>query len=116
MRAKDTARYRPGFEQHEAEQNRIAHGAPDCPDGISARGNPLDQHRIDCNAHQNEHPLEAYGKEGAQIVLPHLSHLTVGDGCHRDRGQTGEQIDFQHPPIDQNENDDAQRPHGNADN
>ena len=41
MRAKDTARYRPGFEQHEAEQNRIAHGAPDRPDGISAHGNPL---------------------------------------------------------------------------
>lgn len=82
--------------------------------GISARGNSLDQHRIDCNAHQNEHPLEAHGKEGAQIVLPHLSHLPVGDGCHRDRGQTGEQIYFQHSPIDQNENDDAQRPHGNA--
>ena len=91
MCAKDTSRNRPGFEQHEAEQNRIAHGAPYRPDGISARGNSLDKHRIDCNAHQNEHPLEAHGKEGAQIVLPHLSHLTVGDCRHRDRGQTGEQ-------------------------
>lgn len=91
MCAKDTSRNRPGFEQHEAEQNRIAHGAPDCPDGISARGNSLDQHRINRNTHQNEQPLEAYGKQGAQIVLPDLSHLPVGDRCHRDGGQTGEQ-------------------------
>ena len=31
-------------------------------------------------------------------------------------GASGRAIYFQHPPIDQNENDDAQRPHGYADN
>ena len=45
-----------------------------------------------------------------------LSRLPVGDRCHRDGGQTGKQINFQHSAIHQNKNDDAQRPHGNANN
>ena len=57
---------------------------------------------------------EAYGKQGAQIVLPDLSHLPMGDRCHRNGGQTGEQIDFQHSAIHQHKNDDPQHPHGNA--
>ena len=35
---------------------------------------------------------------------------------HRDGGQAGQQIDFQHPAIDQYKNDNAQRPHGHTDN
>ena len=108
----DTAR----FEQHIAKQYRIANGAPYRPDGISACGDPLDKHRVNCHAHQNEHPLESHGEQRAQIVLARVSQFPVGKGRHRDGGQAGEQIYFNHAAIDQHENNDIQRPHGNADN
>ena len=83
----DTAR----FEQHIAKQYRIANGAPYRPDGISACGDSLDKHRVNCHAHQNEHPLEPHGEQRAQIILARVPQFPVGKGRHRDGGQAGEQ-------------------------
>ena len=62
MCAEDTLCDAAGFEQHKAEQHRVAHRAPYGPDGVPAGGNPLDKHGIDCHAHQNEQPLESHGE------------------------------------------------------
>lgn len=112
MCVKDTAGNRARFEQHKAEQDSISHNAPNRADGVAACGNPLDQHRVNGNAYQNEHPLKAHSEQGTKIVLAHLPHLPVGDRCHGDGSQTGQDINFQHSAIHQNKNDNAQRPHG----
>ena len=52
------------FEQAEAEQHRVAHTAPNGPDGISACGDTLYQHRIDCHAYKDQQPLEAHSEQG----------------------------------------------------
>ena len=100
MCVKDTTGNRARFEQHEAEQDGISHNAPDRADWVAACGDPLDQHRINGDAYQNEQRLKAHVKQGAQLILAHLPHLPVGDGSHGDGGQTGQDIDFQHTAID----------------
>ncbi|CCL63117.1 hypothetical protein BN182_3590019 [Clostridioides difficile E9] len=51
------AEYAPGdgacLEQTEAEQNCVAHTAPNGPDGVAARGDTLYQHRIDGHADED---------------------------------------------------------------
>ena len=86
MCAEDTLCDAAGFEQHKAEQHRVAHRAADGPDGVAAGGNPLDKHGVDCHAHQNEQSLESHGKQGLDVVLPHAAQLPVGEGRHRDGG------------------------------
>ena len=91
MRPEDALGDAARLKQHKAEQNRVAHNAPNRPNGISAGDDPLDEHRIDGNTHQNEHPLKAHGEQGTQIILARLPHLPVGQGSHRDGGQAGQQ-------------------------
>lgn len=46
------------FEQCEAQQDRIAHAAPDSPGDIAACGDTLDQNRIDTYAHHDKERLK----------------------------------------------------------
>lgn len=112
MRSKNSSRDCPRFEQAETQEHRVPHTAPNGPDGVAARGDPLNEHRIDGDAHKDQHPLESNGKQGLQIVLAHATQLPVGEGRHRQRGQTCEQVNLNHAPVDDDENHDVQRPHG----
>ena len=86
MCAEDALCHRAGFEQAEAEQHGIARAAPNRPDGISACGDPPNEHRIDGNADKDQHTLKAHGKQGAQIILAHRAKLPVGERRHGDGG------------------------------
>ena len=86
MGAEDAFGDRPGFHQHEAQKHRIADTAPNRADRISACGDTLNEHRIDGNADENQHPLKAHGKQGAQIILAHRAKLSVGERRHGDGG------------------------------
>ena len=57
-------------------------------DGVAAYGDPLNEHRIDGDAHKNQHSLEFNGKQGLQIVLAHAAQFPVEEGRHGQRGQT----------------------------
>ena len=70
MSAKDTLGNAPGLKEHEAKQNRVAHSSPNCPDGIAACCDALNEHRVNCNTYKNQQPLKAYGKQGLDVVLP----------------------------------------------
>ena len=99
MGAEDAFGDRPGFHQHEAQKHRIADTAPNRADRISACGDPLNEHRIDRHADEDQHTLKAHGKQGLDVVLPGAAKLPVGKRSNGDGGQTGQQIDFQHPAI-----------------
>ena len=81
-------------------------------DLFTACGNALNEHRIDGHAYKDQHTLKAHGKQGAEIILAHLSGLPVGEGSHGDRGQTGQQIDLHHTAIHNHENKYIQGKHG----
>ena len=85
-----TAAFNARFEQGKTQQHRIAHTAPDRPDGVAVGGDTLDKHRINGDTDQNQQALKAYRKEGTEIVLPHVSGFPVGDGGKRDGCQTCE--------------------------
>ena len=72
------------FEQTVAQQHRIADGAPYRPYGVAPHGDTLNEHRVDCHAYQYQHPLEAHGEQGAEIVLPGPAQLPVVKGRHRE--------------------------------
>ena len=63
------------LKQHEAQKNRIAHGSPYRSNRIAACGDALDEHRIDRNTDQYEHPLKAHGEQGS------VFKNTVFDNC-----------------------------------
>ena len=46
--------------------------------------------------------------------MTHLTPFAVCQRCHGDRRKRGHQVDFQHSAVHDNENADAQRPHGDA--
>ena len=75
----------------------------------------MHQYRIDTDADHDEKRLKAQRKQGAQIVLSHLSPLAVDHGCHRDGRDRGDHVDFDHSPIGDDEDADAQRPGDDAD-
>ena len=79
MGAEDAFGDRPGFHQHEAQKHRIADTAPNRADGISACGDPLNEHRIDRHADEDQHTLKAHGKQGAQIILAHRAKMCIRD-------------------------------------
>ena len=58
--------------------------------------------------------MKAHGKQGLDVVLSGATKLPVGKRSNGDGGQTGQQIDFQHPAIHQNENDNSHRLHREA--
>ena len=114
MSAKDTLGNAPGLKEHEAKQNRVAHSSPNRPNGIAACCDALNEHRVNCNTYKNQQPLKAHGKQGLDVVLSGAAKLPVGKRSNGDGGQTGQQIDFQHSAIYQNENDNSHRLHREA--
>ena len=78
-----------GFEQCEAQQDRIAHATPNGPGDITACGDALDQDRIDTHAHHDKEGLERQGEQGLQVVLPGGTPVTVGHGGKGDRSYGG---------------------------
>ena len=63
MSTKDAPGNCPRFEQTETQEHRVPYTAPNGPDGVAARGDPLNEHRIDGDAHKDQHPLESHGKQ-----------------------------------------------------
>ena len=64
MRPEDALGDAACLKQHEAQKNRIAHCSPYRSNRIAACGDALDEHRIDRNTDQYEHPLKAHGEQG----------------------------------------------------
>ena len=103
------------LKQGEAQQHRIPDARPERRAHIAVHADVLHQHRIDPDADHNEKRLKAQRKQGAQIVLSHLSPLAVDHGRHRDGRDRGDHVDLDHSPIGDDEDADAQRPGNDAD-
>lgn len=58
--------------------------------------------------------METDSEQGFEVVLAHAANFTVGERSHGDGGQAGEQIYFNHAPIDDDKNNNVQRKHGNV--
>ena len=104
-----------GFEQCEAQQHGIAHAAPDRHDDVLLGGDVLHQYGVDCHADDNQKRLEAQRQQAAQVVLAHAAPFLAHHGRHRDGGHRRDKVNFDHTAINDDENADIQRPHGNAD-
>ena len=104
-----------GLEQGEAEQNRVAQGGPYGLDDVNFRGNVLDQDGIDADTDHDEKGLECQGQKGAKIILSHTAPFPVHHGGHGDGSHRRDQIDLDHPAIDDQEDTDTQGLHGKAD-
>ena len=115
MRSEDGFRHGAGLEQAETEQNGVAHNAPNGVDGIPGNRYALDQHRINRHADEDEKALKAQCEQTFQVVLPHVALLVVAEGRHGDGRKAHHAVDFNHTPVDDDKNDDAQYPHGDAD-
>ena len=115
MRSEDGFRHRAGLEQAETKQNGIAHNAPNGVDGIPGNRHALDQHCVNGNTNQNQEALKAQCKQAFQVVLPHVRLLVVAEGCHGDGRKAHHAIYLNHSSVDDDENHDAQYPHGDAD-
>ena len=83
MCSKDGFRYAAGLEQTEAEQNRVAHTAPNGPGYIRCLSDLLDQHRIDADNHHNQKGLEAQRQQGFQVVLADAAPLRIAQRGNR---------------------------------
>ena len=115
MRSEDGFRHRAGLEQAETKQNGIAHNAPNGVDGIPGNRHALDQHCVNGNTNQNQEALKAQCKQAFQVVLPHVRLLVVAEGCHGDGRKAHHAIDLDHSSVHDDKNNDAQDPHGDAD-
>ena len=115
MCAQNAFGYRACLEQGEAEQNGVAHNAPNRVDCIAGNGNILDQYRVDGHTDQDQKALKTQRKQGFQIVLPDVALLMVALGCHRNGGKAHHAINLDHSAVDNDKNDDGQDSHGNAD-
>ena len=115
MRAQHTFRDRAGLEQAETKQDSVAHNAPNGVDGIPGNRYALDQHRINGNTNQDQEALKTQCKQAFQVVLPHVALLVVAEGRHGDGRKAHHAVNFNHAPVDDDENHDAQYPHGDAD-
>ncbi len=115
VRSEDRFCHGTGLEQTETEQNGIAYDAPDGIDGIPGNCHALDQHRINRHADEDEKALKAQCEQAFQVVLSHVALLVVAEGRHRDGGKAHHAIYLNHSSVDDDENYDAQYPHGDAD-
>ncbi len=115
MRSENGFGYGAGFEQAETEQNGVADNAPNGVDGIPGNRYALDQHRINRHADEDEKALKTQRKQAFQVVLPHVALLVVAEGRHGDGRKAYHAVNFNHAPVDDDENHDAQDPHGDAD-
>ena len=92
MCCKDAPRHAAGFEQREAEQNRVAHARPDGLGYVLVERNVLHQHGVDGNADDDEEGLEREGKEASEVVLAHAAPLAAHHRRHGYGGYRGGQI------------------------
>lgn len=102
------------LEQREAQQHRITDARPQGRADVAAHSDALHQHRVDAHADHDEECLEAQGEERPQVVLAHLTPLAVDHGCHGNGSQRGGHVDFDHTPVHDDEDTDAQRPGDDA--
>ena len=115
MRSENGFRHGAGLEQAETEQNGVAHNAPNGVDGIPGNRYALDQHRINRHADEDEKALKAQCEQAFQVVLPHVALLVVAEGRHGDGRKAHHAVNFNHTSVDDDEDHDAQYPHGDAD-
>ena len=115
MRSEDGFCHGTGLEQAKTEQNGVAHNAPNRIDGIPGNRHALDQYRINRHADEDEKALKAQRKQAFQVVLPHVRLLVVAESRHGDGRKAHHAIYLNHTPVDDYKNDDAQDPHGDAD-
>ena len=115
MRSENGFRHGAGLEQAETEQNSVAHNAPDGVDGIPGDCHRLYQHGVNRHADEDEKALKAQCEQAFQVVLPHVRLLVVAPCCHGDGRKAHHAVDLDHTPVDNDKNDDAQDPHGDAD-
>ena len=115
MCSEDGFRHGAGFEQAETEQDGIAHNAPNGVDGIPGNRHRLYQHGVNRHADEDEKALKAQCKQAFQVVLPHVALLVVAESRHGDGRKAYHTVNFDHAPVDDDENHDAQDPHGDAD-
>lgn len=115
MGAQHTFCDRAGFEQAETEQDGVADNAPDRIDGITRNRYRLYQHSVNCHADEDEKALKTQRKQAFQIVLPHVRLLMVAESRHGDGRKAYHTVNFNHAPVDDDKNDDAQDPHGDSD-
>ena len=115
MRSENGFCHGTGLEQAETEQNSVAHNAPNGVDGIPGNRHALDQHGVNRHADEDEKALKAQCEQAFQVVLPHVRLLVVAPCCHGDGRKAHHAVDFNHTPVDDYKNDNAQDPHGDAD-
>ena len=115
MRSENGFRHGTGLEQAETEQDGVAHNAPNGVDGIPGNRHTLDQHRINRHADEDEKALKTQCKQAFQVILPHVALLVVAEGCHGDGCKAHHAVDLNHSSVHDDKNNDAQYPHGDAD-
>ena len=69
MRSEDGFRHGAGFEQAEAEQDCVAHNAPNGVDGIPGNRYRLYQHGVNRHADEDEKALKAQCEQAFQVEL-----------------------------------------------
>ena len=115
MRSENGFCHGAGLEQAETEQNGVAHNAPNGVDGIPGNRHALDQHSVNGNTNQNQEALKTQCKQAFQVVLSHVRLLVVAEGCHGDGCKAHHAIYLNHSSVHDDKNNDAQYPHGDAD-
>lgn len=105
---------KPGLKERKAQQDRIAHAAPDGHNDVGFGGNTLHQHGVDRHTDDDEKCLEAQGDQRAQIVLAHTAPFLAHHGGHGDGRDAGDEVNLDHSAVDDDENADGQPPHGKA--
>ena len=114
MRSENGFRHGAGLEQAETKQNGIAHNAPNGVDGIPGNRHALDQHGVNRHADEDEKALKAQCEQAFQVILSHVRLLVVAPCCHGDGRKAHHAIYLNHSSVHDDKNNDAQDPHGDA--
>ena len=115
MCGEDAARHAGRLEKRETQQHRIAHARPDGLAHVLVKGYVLDKDSINCDADYDQKRLERECQEAAQIILPHAAPFAAHHRRHGDGGDRGREVNFQHTPINDDENADGNSPCSDAD-
>ena len=115
MRVEDGFCEASGLKKRKAEQDGVAHARPDGRADFRVHGDALNQNGVNRHADDNEERLKAQRQQGSQIILTHCTPFAVYHCCHRDGRNGRYKVDFNHPPIHDDENADGECPHGKAD-
>ena len=102
------------LEKRETEQNGISDTCPKRRANVALDADVLHKNGIDTNAHHDQKRLKTEGKQGAEIVLPHLTPLAIDHSSHGNRRDGGNHVDLDHTPIGNDKDADAQCPGDDA--